>query len=190
MRQSLFAVLTIACIGTSSASALADNDAPKDPSGPVTSTSRMPADASGASAGPNAPTDLPAPSTRSWVNRPLLITSTLVLVGSYVPATVVAFTSDRPSDQTNLYYPVVGPWLDLANRDCSNRPCPDGDALGKVLLIADGIGQGLGALGVVTSFFLPNKVTRNWYLVGGEKFHAAPTHIGTGGYGLSAAGSF
>lgn len=186
MRTIILALLTTACVVTTSASALADDASPA--SGPVTSPGRMETEPAGANG--STPSDLPGPSTRSWVNRPLLITSTLVLVGSYVPAAIIAFTSDRPSDQTNLYYPVVGPWLDLANRDCSNRPCPDGDALGKVLLIADGIGQGLGALGVVTSFFLPNKVTRNWYLIGGDKFHAAPTHIGTGGYGLSAAGSF
>jgi hypothetical protein len=166
-----------------SAAALAQNA-----SGPVISQSPIAADPSRSTTG-EAPLDLPAPETRSWVNRPLLVTGTIVLVGSYVPAAIVAYTSDRPSDQTNLYYPVVGPWMDLADRDCANRPCSNGDAVGKVLLIAGGVGQGLGALAVVSSFFLPNKVTRNWYLVGNDHTHVAPSRIGSG-YGLSAAGSF
>jgi hypothetical protein len=160
----------------------------QDPAAPVISQTPISGDPNKMS-GAGTPSDLPAPVTHTWVNRPLLITGGLVLVGSYIPSAIVAFTSDRPSDQKNLYYPVVGPWLDLANRDCENRPCPSGDALGKVLLIADGVGQGLGALGVVTSFFLPNKVTRNWYLVGNAQTHVAPTRVGSG-YGLSAAGSF
>ncbi len=151
---------------------------------PVVSTTRM-VDNSATGTGP---TDLPAPETTSWVNRPLLVTGTVLLAGSYVPSAIVAYTSDRPADQTNLYYPVVGPWLDLADRNCNARPCSNA-ALDDVLLIADGIGQGLGALGVVTSFFLPDHTTRHWYLIGDDHVHGGPSRV-AGGYGFTAMGSF
>ncbi len=132
--------------------------------------------------------DIPPPERRSWVNRPLLITSSILLVGSYVPMAAIAYTSDRRADQTNLYYPVVGPWMNLADRQCDIRPC-NNEGLNKAMLILDGVGQGLGAIGVVTSFFLPNTSTSNWYLVGDDKAHAGPTRVGTG-YGMGAAGVF
>lgn len=123
------------------------------------------------------------------MNRPLLITSAIVLVGSYVPMTAVAYTSDRPSDQSNLYYPVVGPWMDLGDRGCDVRACSN-EGLNKALLIASGIGQGIGAIGVVASFFVPNKVTHSWYLIGDSRLHGGPTSVGIGGYGLGASGAF
>lgn len=159
-----------------------------DPPIPVITETPMPGDGSGLAAQAQA-SDLPAPSTRSWVNRPLLVTSSILLVGAYVPMAAVAFTSDRPADQTNLYYPVVGPWMNLADRQCDIRAC-NNETLNKFLLIADGIGQGIGAIGVVTSFFLPGKTTRHWYLIGDDRTHLGPTRLGLGGYGLGAAGTF
>lgn len=132
--------------------------------------------------------DEPVVERRSWVNRPLLVTSSILLVGSYVPMAAIAYTSDRPSDQTNLYYPVVGPWMNLADRQCDVRNC-NHEGVNKAMLILDGVGQGLGALGVVTSLFIPEKTTSNWYLVGNDKAHGGPTRVGTG-YGIGAAGVF
>ncbi|MGH7435737.1 MAG: hypothetical protein ACRENE_08685 [Polyangiaceae bacterium] len=83
---------------------------------------------------------------------------------------------------------MVGPWLDYANRGCDVRPCGD-ETANKTLLILDGIGQGLGALAIVTSFFVPEKSSRHWYLIGDSRFHAAPTTVGTG-YGLLGSGAF
>ncbi len=159
------------------------------PSNVVTSTSQMPPDQNRPEIRTSQPSDLPAADTVRWVNRPLLITSSVLLVATYVPAAVIGYTSDRPSDQNNLYYPVVGPWMDLANRNCDTRPCGR-DGVAKALLVLDGIGQGLGALGVITSFFLPDKVTHNWYLIGNNNVHVAPTHVGATGYGIGAAGVF
>lgn len=155
---------------------------------PVGSTTTTSADTEALQQPPPPPADVPAPESTSWVNRPLLVTGGILLVGSYVPMAAIAYTSDRPADQTNLYYPVVGPWMNLADRQCDIRSC-NNEGLNKALLIADGIGQGLGALAVVTSFFLPNSKTKNWYLIGDDKTHAGPTRVGTG-YGLGAAGHF
>jgi hypothetical protein len=42
---------------------------------------------------------------------------------------------------------------------------------------------------MVTSLFLPDRKTANWYLIGNDTTHAGPTRVGTG-YGLGAAGHF
>lgn len=161
-----------------------------DPSLPVITDTQMTPQSSSMDMSGSQPSDLPAPDTTSWVNKPLLITGAVVLVGSYVPAATVAYTSERPADQTNLYYPVVGPWMNLADRQCNDRPCGDNEGIAKGLLIADGIGQGLGALAVVSSLFLPGKTTRHWYLIGNDKTHAGPTRVGIAGYGFGASGTF
>jgi hypothetical protein len=171
--------------------ALATSAAAADPPtvGPVITATPMSPEPTGAAPGVTQPSDLPAPETSTWVNRPLLVTSSLVLVASYVPMASIAYTSDHPADQKNLYYPIVGPWMNLADRQCGQNACAN-EALTNALLVADGIGQGLGALGVVTSFFLPNKATRNWYLIGDERVHAGPTRVAGGGYGFGASGKF
>lgn len=133
------------------------------------------------------PSDLPAPESRSWINKPLLITGTALFVAGYVPALVVSQTSDRPTDQNNLVYPVVGPWMNLADRGCDERACQD-ENTNKALLIADGVVQGVGALGLVLSLLLPGKTTQNWYLIGDT--HVGPMYISNATYGLGAAGNF
>lgn len=108
----------------------------------------------------------------TWPNRPLLITGAIVLVGSYGASAIVAAASDRKADD-KLYYPVVGPWLDLKNRDCEVNACGS-DGLNKALLIADGAVQGLGALGVLLGLVLPESEKRPWYLIGSEDVVVAP----------------
>lgn len=134
-----------------------------------------------------APSDLPAPESRSWINKPLLITGASLLVTGYVPALIISQTSDRPSDQDHLRYPVVGPWMSLSDRGCDERACSD-ENTNKALLIADGVVQGVGALGVVLSLLLPGKTTQNWYLIGDT--HVGPMYVSRSVYGLGAAGSF
>jgi hypothetical protein len=67
-------------------------------------------------------------------------------------------------------------------------PCSK-EAGNKALLIIDGSIQGLGALAVVTSFLLPEKVGRHFLIIGGDELHASPTMVGSG-YGLAAGGRF
>ena len=77
----------------------------------------------------------------------------------------------------------------LAQRDCSaTRPC-SGETGNKTLLILDGITQDIGALAVLTSFFIPEKKSRHWFIVGSDSLHAAPASVGSG-YGMAAAGHF
>ena len=138
---------------------------------------------------PFAVNDLPSTQRLSPVNRPLLITSAVLFAGTWGTSIGFAYGSERNEDQKYLYYPVAGPWLDLGNRTCEARPCTNED-LNKALLIADGIGQGLGMLGIITSLFLPEKSTRRW-LIGNEErgVMGVPMRVGTG-YGLGAVGRF
>jgi hypothetical protein len=131
--------------------------------------------------------------TTSPINRPLLVTGVVLLGGTYVASAVDSLASGRPEDRANLALPIVGPWMDFANRNCAATPCASGgsgvETFNRALLIADGIGQGLGALSIVTSFFLPEKSTHHWLLIGDEHVTAGPTMVGSG-YGLGAVGRF
>jgi hypothetical protein len=42
---------------------------------------------------------------------------------------------------------------------------------------------------VLTSFFVPEKKSRNWFFIGTDSVHASPSMVGTG-YGMAAAGRF
>jgi hypothetical protein len=124
---------------------------------------------------------------KTWPNTPLLLTGTVILGATYGASAVAAGMSDRESDE-KLYYPVAGPWLALNDRNCDAEPC-DNQTLGTTLLIGSGILQGIGALGMVTSLFIPQTTTRNWYLLGNEDFMVAPV-AGTGEVGAAAIGRF
>jgi hypothetical protein len=147
---------------------------------------RNAADVVGPSQGPET---LPAPDrTVSPINRPLLATGLVLFGGPYIASVIVAAESERPADQNHLFIPVVGPWLDLANRGTDVRPA-NNESANQALLILDGIGQGLGALAIVTSMFIPEKSNQHWYVIGDRRFHAMPTNIGSG-YGVLGAGDF
>lgn len=124
-----------------------------------------------------------------FLNRPLFVTGLVAFGGTYAASTIVGAESNNYGDHNYLYYPVVGPWMDIAKRDCTLSTCSN-ETGANALLIADGVVQGLGALAVVSSFFIPEKTTRRWYLIGNEKLTIAPSHVGVFGYGLGARGSF
>lgn len=116
----------------------------------------------------------------TFPNRPLLVTGSTLFVLSYAPAVIFQAMEERNKD---LYIPVAGPWMDFAKGD-------DGK-LAKTLLAADGALQGVGALMMVSSLFLPERRTRNWYLIGSreDSFQVSP-RMSRGGYGLFAHGAF
>ena len=82
-------------------------------------------------------------------NRVMLHSGIWTLGLSYVPALVVAISSDQSYDK-KLYAPVAGPWLDLASREC--RTDCNHETVNKALLVTDGIFQGIGALQILGSF--------------------------------------
>jgi hypothetical protein len=119
---------------------------------------------------------------------------------SYVPALVVAIKSERRGDDY-LYYPVVGPWMNLANRgDCATCS-QERENVNEGLLIADGVFQGVGALQIVGAFLMPERQTAQieatsrakTLAVAGERsgirLRLRPVRL-SGGYGLQATAKF
>jgi hypothetical protein len=125
-------------------------------------------------------------------NRFLLGSGVFTLGAAYVPSLVVASESDRSADN-HLYAPVVGPWFDLAARGhCSSGDC-SGETVNKVLLVTDGVFQGLGALQIISSFVMPETRTLALHNADGSTALALsvmPAKLGHGGSGVLAVGSF
>jgi hypothetical protein len=114
-----------------------------------------------------------------------LITGGAIMFGiPYATSVIVAASSDRAGDK-HLFIPLAGPWMDLADRGrCRGFSC-DNETSNQVLLVVDGILQGVGALQIVSGFIFPSTktVTRT---VG---VHVTPTG-GRSSVGLAAYGSF
>jgi hypothetical protein len=107
---------------------------------------------------------------------------------SYGAAAVVGSTSPRSEDRT-LFVPLLGPWLDLANRPkCGTDAVCNDENTSKVLLVVDGVFQGLGALTVIGSFFTPEYRRERRAVEAGVKI--VPARMGVGGNGLMAVGRF
>ena len=123
----------------------------------------------------------------SLPNTPLLTTGVVVLGASYGASVIAAARSDSETDD-KLYYPVVGPWMALNDRDCSADPCSR-KTLDTTLLIGSGVLQGLGALGVLLSLVIPETNTESWYLIGSEDFNVTPVG-GSSEVGAVAVGRF
>jgi hypothetical protein len=134
----------------------------------------------------------PARETTAVGPNAMLLKSGLFVFGiPYGTSVVVAATSNRSSDQ-NLYVPVVGPWLDFADRgDCGNlgNPSCSGETAIKVLLAADGIFQAIGAVELVSAFLVPEGRTVA-STDNKPHFMMGPSQVGGTGYGVAAAGTF
>lgn len=128
----------------------------------------------------NEPTFNSETTRRRVPNVPLLATGTLVLASAYVPAAIGGALSDRAGDN-KLYVPIAGPFLAM-NRGAADK------AGYKTLFVADGIVQGLGGLGMLLSFMIPEKISERWYLIG-QRVRVSPARVARG-YGLTAAGRF
>lgn len=158
--------------------------------------------------GTNAPTPLPASESASSAsavpmleepvidmttersslpNTPLLLTGFVVLGGSYAASAAGAALSDSESDD-KLYYPVVGPWMALNDRDCAVDSC-NRKTLDTTLLVGSGVLQGIGALSMLMSMVIPRTTTHDWYLLGNSDVVVAPL-LGYGELGATAVGTF
>jgi hypothetical protein len=128
--------------------------------------------------------------TTTGPNRAMLHTGLFTFGVPYVVSVIVAAESDHQGDK-NLYIPVAGPWMDFAQRgDCGNagqNTC-DTETGYKVLLVVDGIFQGVGALDIVGSFLFPE--TRTVATAPERKIAITPGYVGRGAYGLVAVGAF
>jgi hypothetical protein len=148
---------------------------------------------------PSSPTVVPAAEHRVYTgpNRALLTSGLMAFGGTYIPSVIVAAESGRSADH-HLYVPVAGPWLDLGTRPgCgSGSTGCDGETTNKVLLIGDGIIQGVGVVAVVMSFLVPERdevvtaTAKNTAKNDDTSVHVTPAQVGRGGYGLAAFGNF
>src|SRR5262249_47346884 len=118
------------------------------------------------------------------------IASGLISFGiSYGAAVVVAGTSDHQGDH-HLYVPVIGPWLDLADRgncDIDNTKC-DSETTNKGLLGLDRLFQGAGVISTVAGVLTP--VDHGDTYVSDRKVHVTPVSFGKGAPGFAAFGRF
>jgi hypothetical protein len=143
-----------------------------------------------------APRPVGAEEVRAYGPNTTMIGSGILVFGvAYGTSAIVAGTSDHPGDK-HLYVPVAGPWMDIADRgDCgasSGRSC-DNETTNKVLLVADGVFQGLGVLSIIGGMFTPE--TREMTETAKKQapkpsIHVAPARVGSQGYGLTAFGRF
>jgi hypothetical protein len=123
-------------------------------------------------------------------NRRLIGAGLITFALSYIPSVVVAAGSDVSADH-HLYVPLAGPWLDLGDRPgcgAGEIGC-DTETTYKVLLVVDGVFQGIGALTTVAGFLSPEH--HELLTADSEKptLHLAPARLGSG-YGLATFGSF
>ena len=118
-------------------------------------------------------------------NRPWLITGGLVLTASYVTTAAFAVQSDHDPDK-KLLIPIAGPWLNLADRQCSG--CTN-ETRNEALVIGSGILQAIGTGFIITGFLVPEKIEAATIQMGSVRMNVAPTQT-AGGMGAVAVGTF
>lgn len=129
-------------------------------------------------------------------NRPLLATGAGIFIGSYGASAIVAAANDNSSDD-NLFIPVAGPWIDLADRPCGLGDCGSTEDWNQALIIGSGVLQGVGVGLAVASLIIPEHRESNMAQTPRERSIAAskpkvqvlPVNM-RGGGGLGAVGTF
>jgi hypothetical protein len=106
-------------------------------------------------------TTLPEPRYRvvyDSYNAPVFATGALVFIATYGASVITAATTNNERGNNRLYVPVVGPWLALNDRgscDITRSAC-DHETTAKVLLIADGVFQAAGIVGMLEGLLQPS----------------------------------
>lgn len=100
-------------------------------------------------------------------NRPLLITGGAIFAGTYATTAIVQAANNGP-DQ-NLYIPVVGPWLHLADREGN-----EGRTGETILVGASGVLQGVGVGMMLMSAIIPEKRSVGTISAGPVKMMVGP----------------
>jgi hypothetical protein len=123
----------------------------------------------------------------------LLLSGVVTFGLSYVPAVMTASESTFAIDK-QLYVPVVGPWLDLANRpNCGAGSLSCSAEVGnQALLIVDGFFQGLAVVQVLAGLGAVARDSATAVAKSDDTptVHVRPTQLGASGYGLAAIGKF
>ena len=136
--------------------------------------------------------ETPMPSGESTVvpgkqtpNKAILITGVSLLASTYV--TTAAFAdANGPIADRDLFIPIFGPWVNLKDRTPTTRANNERDAF---LIAGSGVLQGMAALMVVTSFFIPEKLPAARVQAGNVNMVVTP-QASAGGAGVGALGTF
>lgn len=127
-------------------------------------------------------------SVTTTINTPVIATGVVTFGLSYGLAVAAASMSDNEADQ-RLYVPLLGPWLDLAQRqdeqECpiSNQEC-DGTTTTKILIGADGVFQAVGLATVIYGIMNPRTVVHD------DDVTVVPVAMQNGGRGLAVKGTW
>jgi hypothetical protein len=137
-------------------------------------------------------TDTPIVAQNS-VHVDRLIASGLVIFGIPYAASLASFGASKHAGDDNLWIPVAGPWLDLADRGGlpQARDRREDEITNRALLVADGVFQALGAVAIVGAFIFPE--LREKHLADETaKTHLrmTPMKLGRESYGVGAVGTF
>ncbi len=125
-------------------------------------------------------------------NPGMFFTGAAVFAGAYGASVIVAANDDKRGND-RLYVPVVGPWLALNDRgscDITLSKC-DNETTAKVLLVADGVFQAAGIIGMLDGILQPSshRVIARTAKVD-TKVHVTPTTMGNDGQGVAVFGHF
>jgi hypothetical protein len=146
----------------------------------------------GVTAPPEVNPEVARPIVYTHPNNAILGTGIFTFLGSYVPSVLVGVVNDNSYDR-RLYLPIVGPWVDLAERPGCGGPgqttCPTETAF-KTMLIVAGAVQGLGGVLTTLGLALPERqVTLPPAKAQAPTLHVLPAAVGRG-YGMEANGTF
>ncbi|MBS2015876.1 MAG: hypothetical protein JST00_23515 [Deltaproteobacteria bacterium] len=111
---------------------------------------------------PPAPPGSPAPETVPGKvilrpHRSIVLLGVGMFGSAFVASAIAGGISERPSDRW-LFAPVVGPWVDLGNRDCAARPCGSNDDVAKAFVVASGMAQAAGIGVLVWGLLAPEVI--------------------------------
>jgi hypothetical protein len=125
-------------------------------------------------------------------NAPMFTSGALVFAASYGASAIVA-SQDSSRGNNRLFVPVLGPWLALGDRgscDVTKSSC-DHETTAKVLLVADGIFQAAGVIGMLDALLQPttHRVVASTARRDAKKVHVTPT-MTNGNPGFAALGRF
>jgi hypothetical protein len=119
-------------------------------------------------------------------NTPVIVSGVMTFGISYGIAVVAASISDNSADR-RMFVPVIGPWLDLADRpSCPVEEVSCDTSTGqKILIGADGVLQALGVVVAVYGILTPVH-----HRTGPASVQVVPVSMGRSGHGFAVRGAF
>jgi hypothetical protein len=180
-------------LSTSSVARSDDDPVKPDPPPPATDA-RMPSQARAPSAVAPASTTTTTSAaletepryTSVRPNRPLLFAGGALFLAAYAPTVILTTATSNSKTNQVLYIPLVGPWVRLASPPSTTSVT----TVDTMLVIGSGVVQGIGAVLMATSIFIPGRVPLPTLQAGDTKIYFGPTSFGVTSAGAGAVGSF